>query len=55
MIVHVMMPDMTGLDVLRAVRAEPEARAVPVFMDSAMTDPETARAAFASGAQDFVV
>ena len=55
MILDMMMPDMSGLDVLKVVRAKPDTRDVPVIMYSAMSDEETARAALETGAQDFIV
>jgi len=51
----VMMPDVSGLDVLRAVREGPRTRDVPVVMYSADTTRHTACAALELGAQAFVV
>jgi two-component system sensor histidine kinase ChiS len=55
MILDMMMPGMSGLDVLRAVRARPDAKDVPVLMYTANTDPEVARSAIDLGAQDCLV
>lgn len=49
------MPRMTGLDVLRWVRAEPGMRAVPVIVFSSSTHPHDIERAFAAGANAFVV
>lgn len=38
LIVDLMMPDMTGIDVLRAVRADPQSAQLPVIMLSANND-----------------
>ena len=48
------MPDMTGIDLVRAVRAEPRIAFVPIIMMSASTDPKDAEAAIAAGANTFI-
>jgi DNA-binding response OmpR family regulator len=50
-----MMPNMSGLEVLRALRADPRNDDVTVVMYSALTDPSVRAAALAAGAQAFVV
>jgi CheY-like chemotaxis protein len=50
-----MMPGMSGLDVLRVVRADPKFDGLPVVMYSAMSDPAVRETAIRAGAQDFVV
>jgi putative two-component system response regulator len=51
----VMMPGMSGLDVLTAVRADPATAGVPVVMYSAVTDPAVRRRAMDLGAVDYLV
>jgi CheY-like chemotaxis protein len=55
MILDVTMPDMTGFDVLRALRADPRWADLPVVMYSAWTDPEAQQSAMQLGAREFVV
>jgi CheY-like chemotaxis protein len=50
-----MMPDMNGLEVLHALRANPRFDALPVVMFSAMSDPWVKSTAMMAGAQDFVL
>ena len=54
-VLDVMMPGMSGLDVLAALRADPETAAVPVVMYSAFADPAARRKALALGAADYLV
>jgi DNA-binding response OmpR family regulator len=49
-----MMPEMSGLDVLRALRAHPATAHVPVVMVTALDRPENLAAAFDNGASDYV-
>jgi len=46
------LPDMQGLDVLRALRADPVARRLPVIILAACTQPETRLAALQAGADE---
>jgi CheY-like chemotaxis protein len=50
-----MMPGMSGLEVLRAMRGDPKFSSIPVVMFSAASDPDLIREALAAGAQDFLV
>jgi CheY-like chemotaxis protein len=50
-----MMPEMNGLDVLRALRANPRFKDLPVVMFSALSDPAIQREALRAGAQAFIV
>ena len=50
-----MPPGPGGLDVLRAIRMDPQARAVPVVVYSADGDPAARQAALAGGANDYLV
>jgi CheY-like chemotaxis protein len=54
-ILDVMMPDMDGFQVLRALRAAPASRRLPVVMFSAMSDAASADRAAALGASEYVV
>ena len=55
MILDIMMPGMSGMDVLRHVRSDPNTKAVPVIMMTAVTDPMTRREAMTLGANDYWV
>jgi CheY-like chemotaxis protein len=54
-ILDVMMPDVSGFDVLAALRDDARLRAVPVVMYSALADTDTRRRALDLGARDYVV
>lgn len=54
-ILDVMMPQMDGFDVLRAVRAEPRHDGLPVVMYSASSDAEDIARATRLGAQGYLV
>jgi two-component system phosphate regulon response regulator PhoB len=54
-ILDVHMPDMSGLDVLSALRADARTKHVPVVMFSAVADPTTRATAMAHGADDYWV
>ena len=51
-LLDVMMPDMNGVDCLRAIRANPATRDLPVFMYTALKDGPLIDAARAAGATD---
>ena len=53
-ILDVMMPGMSGLDVLRALRAAPETGTTPVLMLTAKTQERDIEAGFAAGADDYI-
>ena len=55
MILDVMMPGMTGFDVLRALREDPDFNSLSVVMYSALNDPVTRAKAMELGAQDYLV
>lgn len=48
------LPDMSGIDVLRRLRADPATRSIPVIVVSASTDRDQRLAALAAGAEDFM-
>jgi len=54
-ILDVMMPGLSGYDVLRAVRGDPELCKVPVVMYSALSDANSRQLALQLGAQDYLV
>ena len=54
-VLDVMMPGMTGLEVLRAIRAEPALAALPVVMFTALSDEKTRSEARRLGATGYVV
>ncbi|PFG33654.1 response regulator transcription factor [Sanguibacter antarcticus] len=53
-ILDVMMPGMSGLDVLRALRDEAATRSTPVLMLTAKTQERDIEAGFAAGADDYI-
>lgn len=53
-LLDLMLPDMSGLDVLARLRAEPSLRHVPVVMFSASQDQAARSAAFRAGADEFL-
>ena len=55
MIVDIMMPVMTGLDLLKAVRADPLLAHIPVMLVSARAGEEAAAEGLQAGADDYLV
>ena len=55
MVLDVMLPDMTGFDVCRRLRAEPETAEVGVLMLTARSDPDDRITGLEVGADDYVV
>jgi CheY-like chemotaxis protein len=55
LIVDLMMPGMTGIDVLREVRTDPRTRGVPVVIYSACSDEKEMARARREGADDYWV
>ena len=53
-ILDIMMPDMNGLQVCRALKADPNLRAVPVIMVTALNKEEDRVNALDAGAANFV-
>lgn len=54
-IIDVMMPGMSGLDVTRALRANPATVDLPIVIFSALVRPEDENAGLAAGADHYVV
>ncbi len=53
-LLDVMMPEMDGHDVLRALRADDETRAIPVIFVTALNDPENEERGIEEGAVDYI-
>ncbi|HLK10689.1 MAG TPA: response regulator [Candidatus Binatia bacterium] len=51
----VMMPEMDGLDLVKAMRERPELRDLPVILTTAMADADTVKRAAALGVRHFMV
>ncbi|HET8601229.1 MAG TPA: response regulator [Segeticoccus sp.] len=54
-VLDVMMPQMSGIDVLRAVREDPKTKSVKVILLTARSRDADVDAGFASGADDYVI
>jgi CheY-like chemotaxis protein len=54
LVLDVMMPGLSGLDVLRTIRGDPELTDIPVMMYTALDTPEAADEAYRLGAQDYI-
>lgn len=54
-IIDVMMPVMTGLEVTRALRANPATKDLPIVIFSALTRPEEQQAGLDAGADHYVI
>lgn len=53
-LMDLVMPDVTGLEACRLIKAKPHMVDVPIIMVTAMTDGESLRRAFAGGATDYI-
>lgn len=53
-LLDVMMPGMSGIDVLEALQQKEETREIPVLMVTAKTGPEDVEEALKKGAQDYI-
>ena len=54
-ILDLMMPGISGFDVLRSLRGDPRSRGVPIVVFSALNDPEFVEQALSLGANDYWV
>ena len=54
-LLDIAMPGMDGFEVLRAIRADPQIRRLPVLMYTAFSDPQQHDEALRLGAQDYLV
>jgi putative two-component system response regulator len=54
LLLDIMMPDVSGLDILHVVRADPRFAHLPVLMLTASTDNQLKKAALDAGATDFL-
>ena len=53
-LLDVMMPGLTGFEVCRMIREQPELKELPVIFLTSKTSPESRSAAFSVGANDFI-
>lgn len=54
-LLDMLMPDMSGLELLRAIRDDERLRDLPVVMYTAISDPDVREQAQALGARDYLV
>lgn len=54
-LLDMLMPDMSGLELLRTLRGDERLRDVPVVMYTAISDPDVQQQAQALGARDYLV
>jgi len=54
MLLDMSMPEMSGVEVIRAVRARSDSKLLPIIMLSALVDAESVIACFDAGANDYV-
>jgi DNA-binding response OmpR family regulator len=55
MLLDIMMPDMSGVDVLKNVRSSEKQKVMPVIMVTAMDDMETINECMLAGANDYIL
>jgi DNA-binding response OmpR family regulator len=55
LLVDVLLPGMSGIDLLKAVRESPGLQSVPVVMLSGVMDLQTQSQAFEAGASDYII
>jgi diguanylate cyclase (GGDEF)-like protein len=53
-LLDVMMPEMDGLEVCRAIRAQPEGTDIPIAMVTCLDDIQSIKDAYEAGANDFI-
>lgn len=54
MILDVMLPEMNGYEVCRALRSDQKTRGIPVIMLSVKSNPEDIEAGYKSGANEYI-
>ena len=54
LVLNLVMPDVDGFDILRAMRADATLASIPVIVLTSSTDPQTKRRALEMGAADFL-
>ena len=53
-LLDLMMPDISGLDVLKTLKADPKNRSIPVVMVTAADEIETTAECISNGAEDYI-
>jgi len=53
-LLDIMMPEMDGIEMCRALKADPETKAIPVVMVTTKGEPEKMEQAFLAGCDDYV-
>jgi CheY-like chemotaxis protein len=53
-VMDVMMPEMTGIEACREIRANPETSEIPIILVTTRGEPEHVEAGFASGCNEYV-
>jgi len=53
-LLDVEMPEMSGYDVIKELKADPETREIPVIFLTGKTDPENERMGYSLGAVDYI-
>ncbi|GAG36448.1 unnamed protein product, partial [marine sediment metagenome] len=53
-LLDIMMPEMSGIEVCQRIKAEPETQALPIIMATARTSPEDIVEGLEAGADDYV-
>lgn len=54
-VLDVVLPGLSGIEVCRAIKSAPGSAAVPVFLMSAAASPEDIRSGLAAGAEEYMV
>jgi CheY-like chemotaxis protein len=54
-LMDVVMPDMSGLDAIAAIREQEEHRRIPIVVVSTQSDPETVELSYRLGCSDYIV
>ncbi|MHB0868788.1 MAG: response regulator transcription factor [Chloroflexota bacterium] len=54
-LLDIVLPDLSGLEVCRQLKSEPDTRPIPIIVLTAMAGESNRQAAFAMGADDYMV